>query len=73
MIIKNYSFTNKENPKFIIDTDTNMNWLSHFDSTNYNRIFFIIDKKIDKNYRNLIFDKLKMHGKDIYDIKILAK
>jgi 3-dehydroquinate synthase len=72
MIVKNYNFKKSESPRFIIDSDQKMIWLSQFDSSNYNRIFVVIDEVVNKKYRSLIFNNLKMHRKIIYDFKITS-
>ncbi len=46
----NFSFTEEQTVDFIIDTDSEFNWVKKIDDTKYQRLFIFIDKNVEKKY-----------------------
>ena len=46
----NFSFTEEQTVDFIIDTDSEFNWVKKIDDTKYQRLFIYIDKNVEKKY-----------------------
>jgi len=63
-------YTSKSKIEFIQDDDKEFNWLSEFDSLNYDRFFIVIDSNVKEIWGKSIFDKLKIHKKDIITLKV---
>ena len=46
----NFSFTEEQTVDFIIDTDSEFNWVKKINDTKYQRLFIYIDKNVEKKY-----------------------
>ena len=46
----NFSFTEEQTVDFIIDTDSEFNWVKKISDTKYQRLFIYIDKNVEKKY-----------------------
>jgi 3-dehydroquinate synthetase len=61
----NFSIKSVQQVEFVIDNDPDFNWLSTFDSKEFNRIFVVIDNYVNERWNNTLLEKLENHQKEI--------
>jgi len=68
----NFSFAEEQTVDFIIDTDSEFNWVKKIDDTKYQRLFIYIDKNVEKKYGSKIKKAFSKLNKQVKYIKLDA-
>jgi len=66
------TYLREDKIKFLLDDDSEMDWLSTFDSKKFDRIFVVIDKNVNKLWGEKINSQLKKHNQEIFLFEVEA-
>ena len=67
------TYTRTESIEFLIDDDPEMEWLSSFDSSAYDRFFVILDEHVQQKWGDMLLKLLKAHKKPCFSCAVPAE
>jgi len=67
------TYIRKDEVEFLIDSDPEMEWLSSFDSSAYDRFFVILDEHVQQKWGDMLLKLLKAHKKPCFSCAVPAE